>query len=102
MDIGGIWELIILKPMINTMISLSQVLWGSFGLTIIILTLVARGVMFPLTRKQLRASKAMQTLQPKLTALQKKHGADKRSWRKSKCVFTKSPVSAQLVVWDQC
>jgi YidC/Oxa1 family membrane protein insertase len=77
LDIGAIWDIIILKPMINSMISLSQVLWGSFGLTIIVLTLIVRGVMYPLTLKQLRASKAMQSLQPKLAALQKKHGADK-------------------------
>lgn len=109
MDIGGIWELIILKPMINTMISLSQVLWGSFGLTIIILTLVARGVMFPLTRKQLRASKAMQTLQPKLTALQKKHGADKEKLAQEQMRLYKEsgvsptgclgPMLIQMPIW---
>jgi YidC/Oxa1 family membrane protein insertase len=109
LDIGGIWELIILKPMINTMISLSQVLWGSFGLTIIILTLVARGVMFPLTRKQLRASKAMQTLQPKLTALQKKHGADKEKLAQEQMRLYKEsgvsptgclgPMLIQMPIW---
>jgi YidC/Oxa1 family membrane protein insertase len=77
LDIGAIWDIIILKPMINSMISLSQVLWGSFGLTIVVLTLIVRGGMYPLTLKQLRASKAMQSLQPKLAALQKKHAADK-------------------------
>jgi len=34
--------------------------------------------MYPLTRKQLNATKAMQTLQPKLTELQKKHAKDKQ------------------------
>lgn len=109
MDIGAIWDIIILKPMINSMISLSQVLWGSFGLTIIILTLIVRGVMFPLTIKQLRASKAMQSLQPKLTALQKKHGADKEKLAQEQMRLYKEsgvspsgcllPMLIQMPIW---
>ncbi|MDD5122689.1 MAG: YidC/Oxa1 family membrane protein insertase [Dehalococcoidales bacterium] len=109
MDIGAIWDIIILKPMINSMISLSQVLWGSFGLTIIILTLIVRGVMYPLTIKQLRASKAMQSLQPKLAALQKKHGADKEKLAQEQMRLYKEsgvspsgcllPMLIQMPIW---
>ncbi len=76
MDIGALWDLIILQPITNVLISLSHYLWGSFGLAIIVLTLVVNGLLYPLTLKQMRATKASQDLQPKLEALKKKHGQD--------------------------
>ena len=78
MDIGAIWDLIILQPMINVIIGLSDILLSSFGLTIIALTIVIRGLMYPLTIKQLHATRAMQSLQPKLSELKKKHSKDKQ------------------------
>ncbi len=78
MSIGAIWDVIILSPMINVLIVLSHFLFNSFGLGIIVLTLVIRAAMYPLTVKQLKASKAMQTLQPKIAELQKKYARDKQ------------------------
>ncbi|TET26890.1 MAG: membrane protein insertase YidC [Dehalococcoidia bacterium] len=77
MDIGAIWDLIILQPMINGLIAVYSALFSNFGLAIIVLTIIVRLVTIPLTLKQLRATKAMQALQPKLTELQKKHAKDK-------------------------
>ena len=109
MDIGAIWDLIILKPMINSLITLSQVLWGNFGLTIIILTIIVRGAMYPLTLKQLRATKAIQALQPKLAALQKKHGSDKQKLAEEQMKLYKEsgvsptgcllPMLIQMPIW---
>ena len=78
MGIGDIWNLIAMQPMINTVIALSSALGGSFGFTIVVFTVIIRLAMFPLTIKQLRATKAMQSLQPKLAELQKKHAKDKQ------------------------
>ena len=64
--------------MLNTLIALSSYLFGSFGLTIIVLTIIIRGAMYPLTVKQLRATRAMQALQPKIAELQKKYAKDKQ------------------------
>ena len=75
---GEIWNLVILQPVINTLIMLSHYLFNSFGLAIVALTIVVNLCMYPLTLKQLHASKAMQSLQPKLTELQKKYAKDKR------------------------
>ncbi len=72
------WDIIILQPMLNILIVLSHHLFNSFGLTIIVLTIIIRGAMLPLTLKQLHATKAMQELQPKLAELQKKYGKDKQ------------------------
>ena len=76
--VGEIWDLIILSPMINVLIMLSHYLWGSFGLTIIFLTVIVRVAMYPLTKRQVQASKAMQSLQPKIAEIQKKYGKDKQ------------------------
>lgn len=75
--IGEIWNLIILSPTINVLIILSQYLLNNFGLAIITLTIIVRVVTLPLTMKQLRATRAMQALQPKISELQKKYARDK-------------------------
>ena len=72
------WDIAILQPMINVLIVLSHFLFNNFGLTIIILTLIIRLILLPLTLKQLRATKNMQMLQPKLVELQKKYAKDKQ------------------------
>ncbi len=109
LDIGAIWDLIILKPMINIVIGLSDILFSNFGLTIIALTFVVRGAMYPLTRRQLRATKAMQSLQPKLAELQKKHGKDKQKLAQEQMRLYKEsgvnpmgclgPMLIQMPIW---
>jgi YidC/Oxa1 family membrane protein insertase len=46
---------------------------GSYGWSIILLTLAIKGVLHPLTRKQLRSMKAMQALAPQMQALREKY-----------------------------
>ncbi|MFC1974524.1 YidC/Oxa1 family membrane protein insertase, partial [Chloroflexota bacterium] len=74
MGIGEIWNLIALQPVINILIMLTHYLFSSFGLAIIALTVVVNVSMYPLTMKQIKATQAMQSLQPKLAELQKKYG----------------------------
>ncbi len=78
MDIGGIWDLIILSPVINILIVLSHYLFSNFGLAIIALTIIVNVCMYPLTMKQINAMKAMQDIQPKIAELQKKYAKDKQ------------------------
>jgi YidC/Oxa1 family membrane protein insertase len=107
--IGQIWDLIILSPMINVLIVVSGFLFHNFGLAIIVLTIIVRAVTLPLTLKQLRATRAMQELQPKIAELQKKYGRDKnrlaqeqmRLYRESGvspagCML---PMLVQLPIW---
>jgi YidC/Oxa1 family membrane protein insertase len=74
----NIWDIAMLQWMINVLIALSHYLFNNFGLTIIALTIIIRLVLLPLTLRQLRATKAMSTLQPQLMELQKKHAKDKQ------------------------
>jgi YidC/Oxa1 family membrane protein insertase len=57
---------------------MSHYLGGSFGLAIIALTIIVNLAMLPLTRSQIKSSKAMQDLQPKLAELQKKFAKDRQ------------------------
>jgi YidC/Oxa1 family membrane protein insertase len=72
------WELIIQQPVINILIVMSYYLANSFGLAIIALTVIVNICMLPLTSRQIRSTKAMQELQPKLAELQKKYGKDRQ------------------------
>jgi YidC/Oxa1 family membrane protein insertase len=50
----------------------------SYGLAIILLTIVVRVALFPLTYRQTRSMQAMQRLQPKLKELQRKHKGNRQ------------------------
>ncbi|MFQ5934160.1 MAG: YidC/Oxa1 family membrane protein insertase, partial [Dehalococcoidia bacterium] len=75
--IGAIWVQVLLRPMLNALIFLYGILGSNFGISIIAFTIVVRIVMFPLTRRQLRASRAMQALQPKIKEIQRKYSGNR-------------------------
>ncbi len=54
-------------------------LTGSYGIAIVLLTLVIKLVMHPLTRKSFKAMKAMQALAPQMTVLRERHKSDPRT-----------------------
>ena len=47
--------------------------FGSYGLAIILLTIIVKVALYPLTVKQIKSMKAMQEIQPELQKLQEKH-----------------------------
>jgi len=50
---------------------------GNFGVAIICLTFVVRGLMFPIAQKQFASMAAMRAIQPKMKAIQEKYKDDK-------------------------
>ncbi|MDE2412233.1 MAG: membrane protein insertase YidC, partial [Sphingomonadales bacterium] len=46
---------------------------GNFGVAIILLTLIVRGVMFPIAQRQFASMAAMRAIQPKMKALQERY-----------------------------
>ena len=109
MDAGAIWETIILNPMINIMVVLTRFLFNNLGLTIIVLTLVIRAAMYPITRRQLLSSKKMQEVQPRIAELQKKYAKDRQKLAKETMALYKEagasptgcivPMLIQTPVW---
>jgi YidC/Oxa1 family membrane protein insertase len=81
----------------------------SFGFAIILFTLVIKLVTLPLTLQQLRASRAMQALQPEIQELQKKYKGDREKLSQAQMELYKQagvsplggclPTLVQLPVW---
>lgn len=73
----GFLNLILLRPILNILLVLTNVLFSNFGLGIIALTLLIRSIMLPLTFVQLRSGKKqaerMNVLKPKMDQLKKKY-----------------------------
>lgn len=50
---------------------------ASYGLAIILVTILLRILLYPLTRKQMQSMKKMQAIQPQMKELQEKYGKDR-------------------------
>jgi YidC/Oxa1 family membrane protein insertase len=73
--ITTVFHYVFFLPVFNILMLIYQGV-HSFGLSIILLTLLIRGALFPLTRKQLASSRKMQELAPKVKALQAQYRGD--------------------------
>ena len=65
-----------MRPIFDLLNWLFQQL-GNFGFAIICLTLIVRGLMFPIAQKQFASMAAMRKVQPKLKAIQERYKDDK-------------------------
>ncbi|MCB0077650.1 MAG: YidC/Oxa1 family membrane protein insertase [Anaerolineales bacterium] len=82
---------------------------GSWGLAIILFTVLIKLVTWPLNSKQVRSQKAQQKLQPKMKALQEKYKDDRESLaREQMALYQKEgvnplsgcfPMLIQLPIW---
>jgi YidC/Oxa1 family membrane protein insertase len=68
-----LWNTLIFQPMLNGLLFLYSLLGRSFGLSIIVFTVLVRLITMPIVQQQLRSARASQELQPKLAELQKKY-----------------------------
>lgn len=73
--IHTVFQYVFFLPVFNVLMLIYQGV-HSFGLSIILLTLLIRGSLFPLTRKQLASSRKMQELAPKLKQIQAQYRGD--------------------------
>ncbi len=74
-QIGYFFNIIFTFPIFNALMVLYRII-GDFGLSIIVLTLVIKLILFPLTLKQLKSMKATQALQPQMAEIRKKYAKD--------------------------
>ena len=91
--IGEIFRLILIGPMINLLVVLNNVLFGSFGLAIIAFTILVRLVTFPLTLRQLHQTKSMQTIQPRVQEINKKYSDPKRRQEEMMKIYREAGVN---------
>jgi len=107
----NLWNLIIQDPILNGLIALSSILPKEvqFGLAIIILTIIVRLILTPVTLRQLKSTKAMQDMQPKMQELQKKYAKNKQKLQQETMKLYKEagvnpigcmwPMLIQFPVW---
>jgi YidC/Oxa1 family membrane protein insertase len=92
------------RPMIAILHAIHAVI-GNYGLAILLLTVIVRGAMFPISRKQALSSQKMQALQPEMKAItekykndpQKRTQATQELWRK----HDYNPMGGCLLVFIQ-
>ncbi|WP_010531271.1 YidC family membrane integrase SpoIIIJ [Lentibacillus jeotgali] len=71
----GIWNSYFVWPLSQVITYFANLFNGSYGLSIIIVTVIVRLILLPLNVKQLKSSKAMQEIQPELKELQQKYSS---------------------------
>lgn len=74
--IGMTWVVISCTNIMHAVLGYLHALISSYGLCIIVLTVMVRGMMFPLSRKQAIMSVRMQQLQPEMKKIQEKYKDD--------------------------
>ncbi|MFA5366847.1 MAG: YidC/Oxa1 family membrane protein insertase [Dehalococcoidia bacterium] len=95
-----LWNVVLLQPMLNFLIILSNVFFDNFGIAIVVLVIIVRLLMLPITLKQLKSTKAMSSLQPKLQEIQKKYGGDKIKLQQEMArVYKESGVNPIGCLW---
>ena len=75
--LGLMWEQLIQGPMVNSLVFLYAIFFDNFGLSILLFTVVIRVITLPLTLKQIRLTRNMSILQPKVKALQERYKNDR-------------------------
>ena len=91
-QIGEIFQLIFTQPIFNVLMLLYH-LFGNMALSIIVLTLIVRLALFPLTRKQLKSTKATQAIQPLIADVRKKYKDQKEQYAAMQAIYKEYGVN---------
>lgn len=72
-----LFEIILYKPIFNSFVGLYDII-PDVGAVILILTVIIKLALYPLTKKSIEAQKSLQEIQPKLEAIKKEHKGDQQ------------------------
>src|SRR5512133_1639605 len=91
----GFFTTILFQPMLNALMWLYGIIPGhDIGLAIIALTIVIRLILWPFQQSALKSQRALQTIQPKLKALQAEFKDNKEGLNKAMvALYAKEKVS---------
>jgi len=91
------WNLLVVDPMVNALVWLYGLLGQNYLIAILLLTILIRTIVWPLTYQQQKSSAAMQELQPKMQKLRDKYKDDPQKQQQEMMALYKehgvSPVS---------
>ena len=74
---GLLWNEVIIRPMLNTLMVLYVVCFSQMGIAIIVFTVMVRVLTIPLTVRQLRQMRSMTGLQPRVREIQQRYAGDR-------------------------
>ena len=75
----SIFDTLIVQPIFNLLLGLYSIIpGGDFGIAIIIFTILVRFALWPLLKKQLHQTRAMQKMQPELVKIKKEANGNKQ------------------------
>lgn len=98
------WFYFLTKPIFHVLHYLYTLL-GNFGLAILALTVIVKGIMFPLANKSYRTMNAMKDLQPQLLEMREKYGKDVLRLQKEMAAFYQknkiNPLAGCLPIFIQ-
>ena len=90
---GFAWNNLLMNPIINSLLLLTNLLGGQFGLAIIVFTIILRLVTIPFTLRQLQSTRAMQEMQPRMQELQKKYKDPKRRQQETMKLYKETGIN---------
>jgi YidC/Oxa1 family membrane protein insertase len=101
-----IYHSFIYQPLYNLLIGLFKVIpFADAGIIVILLTIIVRFILFPLSKKAIVTQVKMQELSPRLKAIQEKHGSDQEAQARETLALYKetgvNPFSGILVLFLQ-
>jgi len=73
---NGVWDKYFVYPLAYVLDWFAALLWGQYGLSILVVTVIIRFIILPLTLKQYKSSKRMQELQPEMKKIKDKYKDD--------------------------
>lgn len=107
---GGIFFTVLYQPLYNALVVLYNLIpGGGLGLAIILVTIIVKGALMPLTYKSMRAQKELQEIQPKVKEIREKYKDNQEELAKQLMGVYKQhnvnpfasclPMIAQLIVF---
>jgi YidC/Oxa1 family membrane protein insertase len=90
---GVAWDKLFINPLINSLLLLTNVVGGQFGVAIILFTVILRVATIPFTLRQLQSTRAMQEMQPRMQEIQKKYKDPKRRQEETLKLYRETGVN---------
>src|SRR3989338_352207 len=74
---------VLYQPLYNLLVFIYNIApWGGLGLAIIVMTIIVKTLVLPLTYKSMKAQKELQEIQPKIAEIKEKYKEDKETMAK--------------------
>lgn len=105
----ALFHSVVYQPIYNLLVFLYDTVPGSdFGIAIILVTVLLKTALFPLSQKQIKSQKKLQEIQPKIKEIQRKHKDDREKQSRAMMEFYREnkvnpfsgclPLIVQLIV----